>query len=581
MKNLTNLFATLLLLSFSFNLYATDIKVSIDRSYIELNETFTLTFSANGDPDGDPDFSPLEKDFNILSQSSSSNISIINGQYTRSKKWNVSLLALHKGTIIIPPIHFGSDLSSSYQVIIRQPKASTGKRGESFMSELEINTNTVYTQAQILVTQRLLSSSNIKAFEFSPLKTKGVEIIQEKLGEAKQYQVTRGKTPYLVLEQHYAIYPQSTGTLIFEPSIASARVTIQNSRRSRSAFDPFSNNTKTLRRSSKRKQVKVKPVPKSFKGKHWLAAKEVQLVEEFPDSDSLKVGEPITRTLVLLVDGQLSSQLPEFSTPDVKNLKQYPDKPLLKNNVSDSGITGVQQVKVAIIPAVAGNYTLPAISIPWWNTQTDTLEYATIKPRSFSVKNTHSENTKSVTPPVKSNSTLDETSNSLTTTQPDTISVTKEDSPNDSLLWKILSFILGVSLLITLFLLWRQKSTPPLIDTDAHEKTASVNRALKIIKQSCDNSDASATKNALLQWAAAIFVDENIHSLGNITTRVDKTLAEKIESLNSYLYQNNKADKMQWKCDELFELCVKFTDSFKRETKRDAQKQNNLESLYK
>jgi len=581
MKLLIQKTTLLLLLAFSFSLYATDIKVRVDRNQIELNESFTLVFEANEGTDDDPDFSPLEKDFQVLTKSTSSNMSIINGQYTRSKKWSVSLIALHKGNITIPPIHFGSDVSPSYQITIHQPRTSTGKQGDAFISELEINADAVYTQAQILVTQRLLSSSNINAYEFSPLKTKGVEIIQEKLGKIKQYQTTRGNTPYLVLEQRYAIYPQSTGTLTIEPSIASARVAIKNSRRSRSTYDPFRSNTKTLRRSSKQKQIKVNSVPKLFKGKHWLAAKEVQLVEEFPDSNSLKVGEPITRTLVLLVDGQLSSQLPEFFTPEIKSLKQYPDKPLLKNNVSDSGITGVQQVKIAIIPSVAGNYVLPAISIPWWNTQTNTLEYAKIKSRSFSVKDESAASTSPVIQPTKNDTKQKEATDNLITAEPKTISVVKENSSNDSLLWKILSFILSISLLITLFLLWRQKPAAPLKNNNDHEKSASVKRGLKIIKQSCDNADASETKNALLLWASALFVDENIHSLGSITTRVDKKLAAKIESLNLYCYRNNKADKTHWECDDLFALCLKFTDNFKRDIKSSTQNNHNLESLYK
>jgi len=346
MNILKHIIKTFFILSLLFALTAkaADISVKIDRTKIELNETFTLTFEASEDPDDDPDFSPLEKDFQVISKSSSSNMSIINGAYSRTKKWNITLIALRTGTLTIPQINFGSDTSPSYKVDITLPKKSTGRQGESFISELEISTNTSYPQAQIIVTQRLLSSSNITAYEFSPLKLSGVEVTSETLGDIKQFQVKRGDTPYLVLEQNYAIYPQSAGTLSIQPSVASARIAIQGSNRGRSAYDPFRSNTKTLRRSSEGKTITVKPMPDAFKGKHWLAAKEVQLVEEFPQGKTFKAGEPITRTLLLLADGQLSSQLPEFKTEEISGLKQYPDKPLLKNNVSDDGITGVQQL---------------------------------------------------------------------------------------------------------------------------------------------------------------------------------------------------------------------------------------------
>lgn len=74
----------ILLFLYSGSIYAADIKVQIDRTQIELNETFTLHFEASDDVDDDPDFSPLEKDFRILNKSTSSNISIINGQYQKT-----------------------------------------------------------------------------------------------------------------------------------------------------------------------------------------------------------------------------------------------------------------------------------------------------------------------------------------------------------------------------------------------------------------------------------------------------------------------------------------------------------------
>lgn len=568
-----------ILLLVSFTAQAADIQVRVDRTQIEINETFTLTFESSEEPDDDPDFSPLEKDFQILNQGTSSNISIINGQYTRSKKWNVSLIASRQGTITIPPIQFGSDVSPSYQITIKQPEKSSGKAGESLISELDVNTISTYPQAQVIITKRLLSSSNINAYEFSELKTSGVQITEEKLGEIKQYQTKRGNTPYLVLEQRYVIYPQSAGELIIEPVVATARIAIQNSRGNRSSFDPFRSNTKTLRRSSTSKTVGVKPVPGSFKGNHWLAAKEVQLVEEFPESNNFTAGEPITRTLLLVADGQSSSQLPEFTINEINGLKQYPDKPLLKNNISDDGITGVQQLKVAIIPSAEGTYKLPAISVPWWNTQTNKLEIAKIKARTFSVgKSSQSKQDKptaNTAPPAMQDITIIEPE---VNTLPPLTSTSTTDSDN-SLLWKIVSLILTISLLYTLFLLWQKSRSTSLSKTVEPRVNSSQKQALKSLKQACDKNEASSSKDALLQWAETTFTDRPAHSLGEISNRVDQTdraFAEKINALNSFLYRD-KAN--EWVCDDLFELCYQYTESLK--TSAESKDHDKLESLYK
>ncbi len=558
------------LLSFSAN--ATDIQVKVDRTIIELNETFTLTFEANGEPDDEPDFSPLEKDFQILNKSTGSNISIINGQYTRSKKWRISLVALHEGNISIPPIHFGNDVSPGYQVTINQPQKSTGKQGEAFISELIISSDTAYPQEQIIVTQRLLSSSNINAYEFSPLKTSGIEIIEESLSDIKQYQTKRGNTAYLVLEQSYAIYPQSAGKLLIEPSIATARIALQGSRGNRSAFDPFRNNTKTLRRSSRKKNITIKSVPSAFKGKHWLVAKEVQLVEEFPESTKFKTGEPVTRTLLLLADGQNSSQLPELITQDVKGLKQYPDKPLLKNNINDEGITGVQQLKIALIPSSSGSYTLPAMSIPWWNTQTDTLEIAEIKARTFTVGNIS--DTPHIKAPNEKTPDVNITTENIKTLPVKPVNI---ESPDNTLPWKVISFLLTVALLITLFLLWKRKSVSTLTTDNIKHNEPSLKQAIRDLKQSCETADAQASKNALLLWGQALFTDKPVHSLGDLSGKVDEQLASKINALNSFLYRDSTE---QWECSELFDLCVQFTKDFKIQSKTETDP-SQLESLYK
>ena len=77
--------------------------------------------------------------------------------------------------------------------------------------------------------------------------------------------------------------------------------------------------------------------------------------------------------------------------------------------------------------------------------------------------------------------------------------------------------------------------------------------------------------------AQALFINESIHSLGDLSSKVDKEFAEKINSLNSHLYRDNS---QPWQCNNLFYLCVKFTEKIKTQSK--TKKDNSqLEGLYK
>ncbi|HED33951.1 MAG TPA: protein BatD [Gammaproteobacteria bacterium] len=550
---------------------AADIRVTIDRTQIQLNETFTLTFESSDNVDDDPDFSPLANDFKIINKSTSSNISINNGQYKKISRWIVTLMPTKVGTLTIPAINFGSDQSSPYQVTIKPAQQSSRKKGAAFISELEISTDSAYVQSQIIVIQRLLSSRNINNYEFSPLEISGVDVATEALGDIKQYRTTIGSTPYIVLEKIHAVYPQTSGTLQIKPSLISARIALNN----RSSYDPFRSNSKTIRRFSDKKIINVKTIPDSFKGKHWLPAHEVQLVEEFPENTRFKAGEPITRTISLLADGQSASQLPEIHMPETDGLKQYPDKPVLNDNKRDDGITGVQQIKFALIPATEGTYTLPAISIPWWNTETDKMDVAKIPARTFKVDAVtgSSHSTPAVPTATSPGIVTDTTANIQSSVTPSGSAIEQTDS---SLLWKIITLLLACAWAVTLLILWKEKRRNKPVEAIIPEARHSLRQAHRQLKSACDKNNAQACKNALLVWGSALFDERTIHSLGKLAQSVDKPLADKINQLNTHLY---KQDATDWVCDGLADLCMAFEKNL---THTDVSKNNQqLESLYR
>ena len=547
---------------------ATDIQVKVDRASIQLNQPFTLVFEAKGDTDDEPDFSPLEQNFKLLGQSrsSSSNINLNTRGYTKIVRWQVNLIPLRKGSITIPSIQFGSDKSPQHTIQVKSVQQSNGKAGEDFISELILDKTNVYPQSQVIITQRMLSTRSISAFEFSDIDYSGVDIVIEPLGETKQYQTQRGDTPYLVLERRFVLYPQSSGTLNIEPSIASARIAMSG----RSPFNSFRSNTETIRRASSQKTLMVKSIPDSFTGSHWLPAKEVQLVEEFPDNRQHIVGEPITRTLSLFVDGQSASQLPEFSLPEIENLKQYPDKPLLNNNTGDDGVTGAQQIKVAIIPAKKGSFTLPEISIPWWNTVTDTLEYATLPEKTFTVSDPLSADLPTIPqvplPEIKPAPAADNSMQDL-----DEINA----SESNTVLWKVLSLFLSIGWIITLFLFWKSRTNTQPIEVKTKSNHLNPKQLLQEIEKACNNSDAKACKSALLNWANQLF-EEPVYSLGELSRLVTPPLQDRVQSLNKHLYKNISDN---WHCEDLYELCQAFTANISNKTNN--RPDDQLEELYR
>jgi len=547
------------------NLYAATITATTDRNPVQLNESFMLIFEATGSVDDDPDFEALKKDFDILNQSQSSNISIINGSTSRNISWTLNLMAKREGLLTIPSIPFGSDSSPQLRLTVKAADKNTDTVTSDFYAEMEIDKQQHYVQGQIILTQRLYSAHNLSGYELSKLETEGVETVIEKLGEDTSFQTTKGNRPFLVIERHYALFPQKNGKLHIQAVLAQANLRGNRS----SMFDPFRNRQQLKRARSEAINIDVLPVAKNYSAQQWLPAKEIQLVEEWSEqAPTFVVGKPITRTLTLLADGLTAAQLPEISLPAINDFKQYPDQPLLNDKKEASGIIGMRQEKIAMIPTRAGNFKLPAISIQWWNTQTGKIETASIAARTINVTaaagqtgNAQSQSPAPVQAPVTTTSAVTQ--------------ATGDNTAASS--WMVSTIIFAVAWMMTL-LAWFISIKYKTRSTGTKKITGmepSIKQALATLKTACHKNNAEACKQALLDWGKAMFSDRPPHSLGALAKQCDEPLAGLINQLNASLYSSAP---QAWSSSGLFEAITQFSDNKQQTTSDDDY---TLEPLYK
>ena len=362
---------------------AADITVHTDRNPAVLQESFQLIFEATGGVDDDPDFSPLEKDFQVLSTSTSTSMNIVNTQITRTKQWRLTLMPVNAGNLVIPAISFGRDKSPQTSLtVIQAGNAAPGRDSPDIFIDAEAVPVSAYVQSEVIYTVKLyraVATSNETLSE--PDVGQGSAII-ELLDADRSYDTFVQGRRYAVFERSYAIYPQVSGNLLIGP----ARFQGQLSAASPFSLDPFGPGGRTVVRQSEAVELQVDPVPAAYRGGHWLPAKDIKLTEKWSkDPLDLLPNEPVTRTITLAAQGLTASQLPEIQELLPDGFRQYPDQPELENQKTAEGITGVRQQKNAIIPARPGEYTLPEISLPWWDTETQVLEYAVLPERRVQV----------------------------------------------------------------------------------------------------------------------------------------------------------------------------------------------------
>ncbi len=131
MRRARSLLTALTLLSAIPGLLHAAVTASLDRDAIHTGDTATLRISTTGEDKGKrPDLTPLQKDFEVLGTSSSSQIRIINGQHSEKREWLIELAPLGKGTITIPALSVGNSKTAALTLqVSEQPAAATAKAG--------------------------------------------------------------------------------------------------------------------------------------------------------------------------------------------------------------------------------------------------------------------------------------------------------------------------------------------------------------------------------------------------------------------------------------------------------------------
>jgi hypothetical protein len=602
MNTIKRLFLLLLLSFAPAVVFAAQISVSFDRNPVSLDESFQIIFTANGTPDNDPDFTPLEQDFEILGQSQSSNSSWINGRSSKTVQWTLNVMAKHPGSLVVPPVKFGTDASQPASILVTEAQANKAvNTDDDLFLEVEANPESPYVQSQVLYTVRLYRRIDIAQAALNEPEL-GDAVI-EKLGDDSNYNTQINGVNYLVTERKYAIFPQKSGSVTIKPLTLTAEV-ISSSRPNFNGFFS-SQTTRTRKVSSKSVTLEVKPAPATFTGKHWLSAEQLVLKEAWSgDTQQMKVGEPLTRTLTLLAKGTTVGQLPELNAGKPvlsgaegidEQLKTYPDQPVLQEQKKPEGLIAFREEKIAIIPSKAGFYKLPAIEIPWFNSQSQKMEIAKIPETTITALEAAGTLPDAAAPVAPA---------PVQQPQKAEAAAPVSNPPEQQSIWLWVSVFLAFGWMATLvYFLSRASSRlaygihtiPGDIKRPAKKPVAEKSEremrladSVKNLKKACADNNAAAAKDALLAWGRQKYIARdgvyaasqsgagaaNATNLGAIAELSDARLRDEILTLNQVLY--GKAAE-QWQGKKLYQA---FVENKARE-KIAATEDDKLEPLYR
>ena len=499
---------------------AAELTASVDRSRLNSGETVELTLETSDVTQfGKPDLTPLEPLFEVRGTRQVNQLNTLNGDNRATTRWIITLLPKENGSVVIPPLQLGDVQSQpiTVQVVESDTREEKNNPNPVFI-EVSLDQSSVYVQAQAILTLRIYHSVSLyDDSSLTPLQIADARI--EQLGDMRTYEKDINGVRHGVIEMRYAIYPQHSGLLLIAPQTFSA--TLVDTQPSQDATAQGPKPGKLLRVNSAEIALTVKPKPLTYPADApWLPARSLSLSESWnPEPEHIQVGDSLTRSLTLKVEGLASSQLPALPGTEANGLRRYPDQPVLSNQSGERGLIGSREEREALVPSRSGSIELPTVDVVWWNTFEDHLEHTSLPARTLQVANNPS-------------------------LQVDTPAGTLQSGSVDSdtlWWWKLSTLILACTTLLGFGLWWRARWQPAV--HRAAQTGPSPRTLLDDIKRACQANDPQATRQALDAWAR-----QQPETLADMAARF-VPLSDALDGLNGALYSETG---QHWQGEDLW-----------------------------
>lgn len=577
---------------------AASLTAEVSRDKIVQGETFNLVLSYDGPQTNlQPDLTALNTDFNIFGVSSAYQHSNINGQISQKREWQVQLMPKKTGAITIPSVTLGKMKTSPLQVEVLEASPENMVRSDKNMQadshnyavDYELDTNSPYVQQEMNMTLKIYDTGGLQVERIAPMVVDENSWIIRPLGETTQEsQVINGQN-VRVIKVKLALFPQKSGKLqLPELAVDGYYLTKGNSPMQQIFADNFGNlrisaldddwadifaskNIVSLR--TKPQTIDVLPIPQEYDAGWWVPAESVELFSEWrPNPPQFKVGEAVTRNIILKAVGVVDSQLPNIDFKENSNLQQYPEKPVNEMRVENGKIVSYRMISNVYIPTTAGQETVPEIKLKWFNTLTKQMQTVSLPALNIVVAPNPNMNASLVqdTAPTPSSKVAPINNKPQTPSQTDKQKAAHEQFKQDFPFWIILiAFGAGVIISYLVFAFIKAKKS-------YNQDEIQIKNFDKAVLKAAKNRQMKELRDNLILWGRNHFGHDAITNLNELADLAqDEAFRNILNDLSSALYAQNSSS---WDLD-------KFVAVFERisKSKKKSQKHNDkpLPDLYK
>lgn len=546
----------ILLLCLSLNVFARGFTAQVDRLTVGMGDHIQLVLSLEGVQGSRPDVSALDTDFTILQKSQSSSVKVTNGVVTQEVKWVFLLSPNRKGVLTIPSFTAGNFKSESIDIEVGDAPVNQST-SDDVLLEVEVKPLNPYVKGQVVYTQRLYFARSLvnDASLDKPKLDKGEAEITF-LGSSNPRRVKHNGRSYQMIERYYSIFPTSAGELLFSPSVFRGSVDAGGQQ---SNFNRFMFNTgKRVTAYSSKASLVVSEPPAAFTGSTWLPSSQLSIDMTWSQPpETLKAGEPVTVTIMLMAEGLKAEILPEVKLSWPNSLKTYPEKPEFRTDKRANGLVGLRQEKVVLVANQNGEFIIPPVEVPWWNTVTNQQEVARLSSTVVRVSGAV------VSQPLAA--TISAIPEEVEEAEASEDNVVLEEGPtiiesveayyeqNKQYALIVLALLFATLVLIVGAFLYVTRATKQ------DDKKYQVLAKAKLAK-ACRDNDAMASIKALPEWASAVGIFPA--TLAGIEEHGDIALATEVSLLAKVCYSQGT---QLWEGNQLLDAVNQFSHANKVE----------------
>ncbi|WP_462323787.1 BatD family protein [Desulfoplanes sp.] len=369
----------------------TSVQATVDRTRITRGESLSLRVTIT-DGSGDVDTSVIT-DFDIVSKSSGTNISIVNGSMTRTKQYSYTLVPPNTGNLTIPPlpVDTGDGILKTSPISItvtKKPTASDQDGDGPIFVRAHLSAETGYVGQQLVYTVSVFQSVNMSNGRLGEPRFPNMSA--EKLKNQKTFDKVVNGRSFRVTQLFYLLTPNQPGEQTIGPATLSCDVYDASRHRSRtdSLFDdPFFSHGRRTHKSFRSNPVSL--TIRALPGRPVDAPPFSGLIGRFSidaklDKTELATGDSTTLTLTIAGTGNIQdTPSPPLSLGET--CKTYADEPVTQTRATPLGTVGSRTFSHALVPTEPGKLTIPPVSLNWLDPGSGTYRTMATPPMTVTV----------------------------------------------------------------------------------------------------------------------------------------------------------------------------------------------------